>query len=608
MSHQIESLETRTLLSLTIDPIAAQIYPADKTVIVPVHGTTDSTQKVQYSAVTSDPRIEARVLDNLTFLRMQISINGVDQGYMEFALFNDLTPNTVARITQLVNENFYDGLTFHRVIPDFSGDIGMAQGGDPLGTGFGGTGVKFADEFNAATIFDGYGQLAMANSGSDTNDSQFFITEGPTPHLNIMHTIFGQLVVGQGVLQNILAVGIPASGGDNAGKTTVPVVITDAQIVQSNADTVVLVKGPAGLSGDVTVYAADQNSSDVQTFNVSPGPAIDLPPFLLPVANQQTIAGMPISFTVPTMDFDGGAAPYVDAITLDDQKFQVTKQGSVVTVTPVNGFVGTANVLVGVSRTANYDTQQVQVTVLSGPFAQYDAATRTLNVNATSMDDTVTLAAAGTVLTVTLDGQSLTFGVAAISKVKLDLGEGNDSLTVGSGVPAVEALGGNGNDFIFGGDGNDTIRGGSGNDTLYGGAGNDSLSGGDGNDLMGGQAGWDTFTGGLGRDTMRGGDNGDLMYGGNGADSIIGGRGMDTLYGDQNNDWLDGQDGADWLYGGDGNDTLVAGYGVDNLFGNAGDDEMYSADDKADNVLGGLGMDTAHADLLDVVVAESILS
>jgi len=96
------------------------------------------------------------------------------------------------------NARLYDGTSFHRVIPQF-----MIQGGDPLGTGTGGPGYKFEDEFQSGRKFDRPGLLAMANAGPNTNGSQFFITEVPTPHLNNRHTIFGEVVKGQELVPQI---------------------------------------------------------------------------------------------------------------------------------------------------------------------------------------------------------------------------------------------------------------------------------------------------------------------------------------------------------------------------------------------------------------------
>jgi cyclophilin family peptidyl-prolyl cis-trans isomerase len=123
-----------------------------------------------------------------------------DKGTMVIELFADKTPMTVNNFVFLAREGFYDGVIFHRVIDNF-----MVQGGDPTGTGRGGPGYKFGDEFNASLKHDKQGILSMANAGPGTNGSQFFITHGPTPHLNGKHTVFVQVVVGLDVLMSIPA-------------------------------------------------------------------------------------------------------------------------------------------------------------------------------------------------------------------------------------------------------------------------------------------------------------------------------------------------------------------------------------------------------------------
>jgi len=120
------------------------------------------------------------------------------EGDMEFELFAERSPITVNNFIFLANDGFYDNMIFHRVIPNF-----MIQGGDPTGTGMRGPGYKFQDELAASLIFNEPGKLAMANSGPNTNGSQFFVTTVPTPHLNGLHTIFGRLTQGQQVADTI---------------------------------------------------------------------------------------------------------------------------------------------------------------------------------------------------------------------------------------------------------------------------------------------------------------------------------------------------------------------------------------------------------------------
>ncbi|HLC03873.1 MAG TPA: peptidylprolyl isomerase [Anaerolineales bacterium] len=119
-------------------------------------------------------------------------------GDFRMRLFPQEAPVTVNNFVFLARQGYYDDTTFHRVLPGF-----MAQGGDPTGTGGGGPGYTFEDEFDPDLKFDRPGLLAMANRGPDTNGGQFFITYAPTPHLDGLHTIFGEVVEGAEVLSRL---------------------------------------------------------------------------------------------------------------------------------------------------------------------------------------------------------------------------------------------------------------------------------------------------------------------------------------------------------------------------------------------------------------------
>jgi len=125
-------------------------------------------------------------------------------GRIELELFPAETPVTVNNFVFLAREGFYDGLTFHRIVPDF-----VVQGGDPNGDGSGGPGYEFEDEIVKDLKFSEPFLLAMANSGKDTNGSQFFITTGEPKHLNGLHTIFGRVTEGKDAVKAIEAVGQP---------------------------------------------------------------------------------------------------------------------------------------------------------------------------------------------------------------------------------------------------------------------------------------------------------------------------------------------------------------------------------------------------------------
>ncbi len=129
---------------------------------------------------------------------MTVATIDTNHGAIVIELFPQEAPKTVNNFVTLSRDGFYDGVIFHRVIPNF-----MIQGGDPTGTGTGGPGYTFEDEFDPSLRFDKAGLLAMANAGPGTNGSQFFITTVPTPHLNDKHTIFGRVTQGQDVVEAI---------------------------------------------------------------------------------------------------------------------------------------------------------------------------------------------------------------------------------------------------------------------------------------------------------------------------------------------------------------------------------------------------------------------
>lgn len=153
--------------------------------------TSESTTSSVPKTYSSPPEM------NLFTTYKYTAIMETNKGTMVFELFARDVPRTVNNFVFLSREGFYDNTIFHRVIAGF-----MAQGGDPTGTGTGGPGYKFADEITSHTHVTG--TLSMANAGPNTNGSQFFICFAPQPHLDGKHTVFGQLIEGMDVLNQIV--------------------------------------------------------------------------------------------------------------------------------------------------------------------------------------------------------------------------------------------------------------------------------------------------------------------------------------------------------------------------------------------------------------------
>jgi cyclophilin family peptidyl-prolyl cis-trans isomerase len=252
-----------------IDPIPNAGIPAGKTLILPVTAASPNGRPLTFTAASSTNRITVIVHTNNPFWKMSVVQaaagnppgsfqmpfrSGVatvtNVGDLTFMLFRDLAPHTVDVIQGLTAGGLYTSNTiFHRVIAGF-----MNQGGDPLTNGTGGPVFRYDDEFHPRAIFSGNGQLALANSGKDTDGSQFFITVAPYRFGDFGYTIFGQLLRGFNVLSNI-----NSTATDANGRPLADVIITRASIVPDNFDTVLTLAGTnaVGVAGTISVIADD---------------------------------------------------------------------------------------------------------------------------------------------------------------------------------------------------------------------------------------------------------------------------------------------------------------------------------------------------------------
>lgn len=186
----------------TVSPTATVSQAAvDKPTDVPASGGQEAAQpavEMPEDPAARNGMYAAPPAMSIDPTKVYVATFTTEHGDIVVELFADKVPNTVNNFVFLAREGFYDGTTFHRVLNNF-----MAQGGDPTGTGSGGPGYQFADEFHPDLRHDSAGILSMANSGTNTNGSQFFITSAPTEWLNGRHTVFGKVVAGMDVLQQI---------------------------------------------------------------------------------------------------------------------------------------------------------------------------------------------------------------------------------------------------------------------------------------------------------------------------------------------------------------------------------------------------------------------
>jgi cyclophilin family peptidyl-prolyl cis-trans isomerase len=295
-----------------IDPIGNVSVPAGKSLIIPVTATSPNGRPLTFTATSSTNRIVVQVHTNNPFWKMTVvqaaptiapgafqtpfrgSVETVTNiGDLTFMLFRDIAPHTVDVIQGLTAGGLYSSNTiFHRVIAGF-----MDQGGDPLTNGFGGPVFHYDDEFNPSAIFSGSGQLALANSGKDTDGSQFFVTVAPYRSGDFGYTIFGQLLRGFNVLSNI-----NTTATDTNNRPLADVIITRASFVPDNVDTVLTLIGTnlAGVAGTIKVIADD--GAGGRTTNSFTATTIintftNYQPFLYPNAVSNLVAPINVTLT-----------------------------------------------------------------------------------------------------------------------------------------------------------------------------------------------------------------------------------------------------------------------------------------------------------------------
>ena len=284
----IEALEGRQLMTASIEAIPNVNSPQFQGLQVPI--TAGTTHQQTYTVTSDNPGVKASIAQG-RFLTIGVSHTAASaadvtvNGTMTFQLFDDTTPVTTAMITSLVNgtatnlapnvtigSNYYVGKVFHRIAPGFPANNNyIVQGGSPTGDGTGNVfATPFVDEFAQSVAFTGAGQIAMANSGADTNDSQFFITTGSPQDLSYHHTIFGQIVAGQTLLGQLTQVATQP----NTTTPINPVTITSATVSGVNPNGVVRLDttvAPVGATANVTVTGTDvtDNTTTTRTFQVT---------------------------------------------------------------------------------------------------------------------------------------------------------------------------------------------------------------------------------------------------------------------------------------------------------------------------------------------------
>ena len=308
-----EALEQRCVLSATptLAPIADITLYEGAPINLPLDAVYDLDGPLTYTVECSDPNLTVYVPEGNRSMKISVSAeNGTITGDMIFELFEQRAPRVTNQIISLVEDGFYDGVTFHRIIDEF-----MIQGGDPTGTGSGGSYYgDFDDQFNTELMHTTSGVLSMAKSTDDTNDSQFFITEVPTRYLDFQHSVFGQLVEGEDIREALSNV---ATDSNDAPLNAVT--MESVTIFEDTENAILVINAPDDYAGSssvtITVTIHDQYGNEyVQTpINVTVAEDTeDSNPFFVDLPTMRTTVNTPYSIDVSqyVQDVEGPSDEY----------------------------------------------------------------------------------------------------------------------------------------------------------------------------------------------------------------------------------------------------------------------------------------------------------
>lgn len=317
---------------------------------IPIDAYNPAGGPITITVEVDDPSLlEATVLSGNRSIRM--SVEGY--GDMVFELFEQRAPRPAGRVIELADSGFYDGTIFHRIIDNF-----VIQGGDPTGTGTGGSELgPFDDQYHPDLQHNRTGVLSFAKAGDDTNNSQFFITEGPQRTLDFNHSVFGQLVEGEHVRSAISDIAnLQDKGTDEADRPQIDIVLDSVTVFEDDQNAVILLKAIGEQSGstNVTITATNaQGESFSEVINVSvvpdSGVGSNSPPFLEDIDPLPDFPNdAPATLQLSSIDVEGDPVEYlIDPPSGENFTAAVDGDG-LVTVTPAEGFVGTVDVTVGV--------------------------------------------------------------------------------------------------------------------------------------------------------------------------------------------------------------------------------------------------------------------